>query len=440
MQYKLLHKSKKTGESTVFIRYLYAGKDILKSTAVKVLPENFTLKTGKISKRDPAAASKQAAIGLVRQALESSVAEVEKAGYKPTAAGIAQFYDLKQAKEQQVEEAIEKFAEDVVPDMERMEQEIAELERKLTFKKGLLDQLRFALEQESTNSFLTSIDKFLEKNPNSVCDHTKKGYRTLRSQIKRFNQNLTLEAINLATFQDFQTHLTGRGVVNNSVRLAITRFKTIYRYAANEKGISTEFLRDLKVIKEAADKNKFYLTKIELDAIASLEDLNPYMRQVQQQFLFCCYTGLRHSDVCVTKAEIQGNYIVKNMQKNKNIVKTPLTDDAKAILNSEYFPFQKTDVSNFIKSLKRLCSKLTVFDEETQKTIYVNSVPIVTTVKKYEKISSHTARTTAINYWILKNVGEITVARWAGHSDTKMVAKHYANHDLMDEVEVTKLK
>lgn len=441
MQFKLGPTSKKTGEATVFIRYVFEGKDILKSTGVKVLPVHFTSSTGKVSKRDTEAATKQAAIGLIRQTLESYVAIVVAEGYKPTTARVAKFYDVKQAKEKEIVEAIEQFRVDVLPDVARMEAEVSELEGKLSRKKELLTKLKYALEiEDSSNLFLTGIDAFIQSNPNNVYKTTIKGYETFKSQIRGFNKSLVIQDINLTTFEDFQTHLSSRGVKNNSVRLAMTRFKTIYKHCAKKEKILTDFLSELKLIKELADENKFYLNKEELDAIHSLTNLNPYQRQVQQQFLFCCYTGLRHSDICISKANIQGDYIEKIMQKSKRQVKTPLTDDAKAILNSEYFPFIETDVSNFIKSLKRLCKKLPVFNESFIKTSYVGSVPIAEIKKKYEMVSSHTARRTAINYWIRKGVGEITVARWAGHKDTKMIDKHYANKDLMDEVEVSKLK
>lgn len=62
----------------------------------------------------------------------------------------------------------------------------------------------------------------------------------------------------------------------------------------------------------------------ELDAIAKLKDLDKRQKHIRDAFLFCCYTGLRYSDMrTLDDAVIKNGWIMKTMYKTKFDVNIP---------------------------------------------------------------------------------------------------------------------
>lgn len=66
------------------------------------------------------------------------------------------------------------------------------------------------------------------------------------------------------------------------------------------------------------------------------QELAPHLQSVLQVFLFCCYTGLRISDVrCLTQENLIGNDLVFMMQKTRKLLRVPLNETAKRFIQSD---------------------------------------------------------------------------------------------------------
>ncbi len=62
----------------------------------------------------------------------------------------------------------------------------------------------------------------------------------------------------------------------------------------------------------------------ELEALSKLKDLDARQRHIRDAFLFCCYTGLRYSDIkTLDDAIIKNGWIIKTMYKTKFDVNIP---------------------------------------------------------------------------------------------------------------------
>jgi integrase len=72
-------------------------------------------------------------------------------------------------------------------------------------------------------------------------------------------------------------------------------------------------------------------------------------------------------------------------------------------------------------------------------THFVGNNPIIEEKMKWEAMSSHVGRKTAINNWLNKGIRESVVAKWVGHKNTKMIEKHYQNYEAASETEALKL-
>jgi integrase len=74
-----------------------------------------------------------------------------------------------------------------------------------------------------------------------------------------------------------------------------------------------------------------------------------------------------------------------------------------------------------------------------KQTHFIGNHPLTVTKEKWELMSSHFGRKTAINNWLNKGLRESVVALWAGHQNTKMIEKHYQNKDAASLKEAEKL-
>ena len=77
-----------------------------------------------------------------------------------------------------------------------------------------------------------------------------------------------------------------------------------------------------------------FLEDNELEELAKVKGLNPNEEHIRDAFLFCCYTGLRYSDIkTLSDATIKNGWIIKRMYKTKFDVNIPyaILFDGKAV-------------------------------------------------------------------------------------------------------------
>ncbi|MGI4759404.1 MAG: phage integrase SAM-like domain-containing protein, partial [Janthinobacterium lividum] len=438
MFFKLKHASKKTGLATVYVLYRYEGKETAKTTGVNLKPAHY-LGDCKVSKQDKDNASKSRKIYDTRRLLELAAEAVARNGGKPTCEAVSLFYEQMKEENKGNEQEEKDYLDSELSDMEKLELEVIELEKVLAEKKELLINYKQIFEAGyADNSKVLLADKVLEyvklDNKNYRLN-TLQGYKNLAVLIKAFRPKLGITEVNLEVLGDFKLFLNKKGMRNRSVIETVKRLKVIVKFFAKEYGMSTDFLSELTMLKVKQNDNIIYLTEEELEEFELVELESANQRQIQKQFLFCCYTGLRISDIHITKGNIhpmpigedgiQRNELRVAMTKTGSTVFIPLSPKAEAIINSAEFPFKNIFLNHYNKGLKLICKKLPSLQKEITLTHFVANNPVAITKPKWELVSSHTGRKTAINTWLNKGVSETVVGEWAGHVDTQMLRKHY---------------
>jgi site-specific recombinase XerD len=283
------------------------------------------------------------------------------------------------------------------------------------------------------------ISAYLRLNPENYSENTILGYEDLRTLLTKFNPRLTIEEVNLAMFQEFQSHLIKKGFRNQSIRVSFARLKKVYTYYAEEMGLPVAFIAKFKMVRELYNDQVVFLSQEEVALVEQVDLPNKSQDHIRWQFLFSCETGLRHSDLYITTANVRATELHVTMRKSKHTVKPPLTARAKAILASEHFPFKPRTINQYNKVLRVIARQAGLTEVVTQ-THFVGNRPVTETRQKWEFISSHVGRKTAINNWLNRGVRESVVALWAGHQNAKMIQKHYQNRDAASAAEAKKLR
>ena len=211
---------------------------------------------------------------------------------------------------------------------------------KLKLAKQIRDKKAMELqanEHEIVNYQLNKIE-LVTYFENYLSKYTKKDKRNIEGVLKRFllfakEEGIvltTMKKLNSGIVSDFADYLksTCKGEGANSY---FARFKKVLNKAVKD-GLITKSPADGIVIKKDNSRMKDVLTIEEIQLLANVEIGNS---QVKNAFLFCCFTGLRWSDIKQLKWEnvdLRNNLLKTIQSKTSKHVEITLNDTALKLL------------------------------------------------------------------------------------------------------------
>lgn len=169
-----------------------------------------------------------------------------------------------------------------------------------------------------------------------------------------------------------------------------------------------------------------------------------YLERVRDVFVFCCFTGLRHSDAYnLTKSDVKDDCIEITTKKTADSLTIELNDVSRSILQKykdEVLPNNKAlpVISNqkMNEYLKELC-QLAGFDEEIRETSFQGNKRIDVILPKYELIRTHAGRRSFICNALAAGIPVNVVMKWTGHSDYKVMRPYI---DVADKIKAQEMK
>ena len=130
-----------------------------------------------------------------------------------------------------------------------------------------------------------------------------------------------------------------------------------------------------------------------------------------------CYTGLRYQDVIsLNRGCINGNYINMVQAKTGERVTIPLLPQVIRILEKYDFCLKANTKIN--KQLKEVC-KLAKINDVVWRKSYVDGVLVNKSYKKYDLVSSHTARRSFATNSYQKGIPTASIMKITGHRTEK---------------------
>ena len=253
------------------------------------------------------------------------------------------------------------------------------------------------------------------------------------------------------------------GYMRSTNERYISLFKTFVRIAEN-KGIHTNFIAKnsfhIPPVREEDKAKEIYLTKDELSAVYEMK-LYGLEEKVRDVFLIGCYTAQRFSDYsridehCIGTTS-KGNRVIRLLQvKTKVPVVIPILDPKLETLLEKY-NYNVPNLSDvvFNRYIKEICHRLSettpslavmertkLNKKETQretkarksgKEIFEYDEQGFPVKPKWELVSSHTARRTAItNMYLSGNYSIQQIMSVSGHKKEKTF-KNYIKLSLDD--------
>lgn len=256
----------------------------------------------------------------------------------------------------------------------------------------------------------------------------KNSFNHLKDYSTAQRKKLSFENIDLDFYQDFIEYLTlTKRLATNTIGGIIKDLKTFLN-EASERGINKNFAyksKRFRVIAEESDS--IYLTDEELNELFEL-DLSggPRLEKVRDLFLVGCYTGLRYSDFTEIRQEnIINGFIHITTKKTSEKVVIPFHPIVKAIFKKYrgHFPesISNQKLNAYLKEIAKMCESMhTKVSIKTTK----GGVSVIKNYKKFELISSHTARRSFATNAYLQGVPSFVIMGITGHRTEKAFNKY----------------
>lgn len=263
---------------------------------------------------------------------------------------------------------------------------------------------------------------------------TDKGTRYSNGTIKSYKSNLILltefekeigfiniEDINIEFYNSFLQYCNKIGYRTNTTGSVIKRIKAIL-HTAFEEGVSkNDIFRsgNFKAVKEKV--YNIYLTSEELKKLIELPLTGTY-EKYRDLFLIGCYTAQRYSDYCrISPEHLQltgnGNKVIDLVQvKTKQRVMIPFLFPELDLLLAKYdYKVPKIVEQVFNRELKKI-GEMAGIDKDIVLTENIGGVTKERMVKKYELITSHTARRTGATNLFLLGYSPLQIMKVTGHT------------------------
>lgn len=215
-----------------------------------------------------------------------------------------------------------------------------------------------------------------------------------------------------------------RNLAQNTVASFVRGLKVFLRWCREERGMSVPVeLRKLQG--KHADVLKMWLSAEDLAALTTAM-LPAHLTRVRDVLLFCCYTGLRYSDVWALQPgnlhEWDGARVLRLVQtKTRTGVSIYLTEAAGAIIDryagdgerARLLPVLANQVMN--RHLKQV-GKYAGLTAPVVVTERIAGEVVKKSVPKYELLTSHTARHTFATQSLLRGMPVEVLQKVMGHA------------------------
>jgi len=292
---------------------------------------------------------------------------------------------------------------------------------------------------ESPNTFHGFVSAYLERNKTRINPKTGKiisykvkkeherTYQLLRAFEKQEYQGMKLdfEDITLDFYGDFTAYLQNLNLAVNTIGHKIQTLKT-WMNEATARGINTNLQYKSHLFRAITEETEnTYLQEKELEKLYRFEFESEKLTRVRDLFLIGAYTGLRFSDFTgITPENIRFNTLHIEQQKTGKLVVIPLHPIFRSIWE-KYGHKLPRNISNqkFNQYIKEVC-RLAGIDTLEQKSITKGGIRTRQTYRKYELVSSHTARRSFATNLYLSGFPTLSIMQITGHKTETAFMKY----------------
>ena len=184
------------------------------------------------------------------------------------------------------------------------------------------------------------------------------------------------------------------------------------------------------------------LTENELFRIYNLKNLPERLKRARDIFCFGCFTGLRFSDIDKLRHfHLNDDFIEIKAEKTKDSLRIPLNVYAKEILYKYQDSFNDRPLPTGLSNQKTNEALKEIGEHAKLNDIiclekFNGSNKVTITKKKYELLSTHTARRTFVTLALEKGIRAEVVMTMTGHKNYKTFKRYIKITDKVTQLEM----
>jgi len=266
-------------------------------------------------------------------------------------------------------------------------------------------------------------------------------FAAVKNHIKKFDEGVTFEALDESKLIEYVTFLCEEeGMRNSSVMKQIAYLKWFLRWCTKKGYNQNMAYESFNPKLRNPPKKVIFLTLEELQKLKDYQvpESKKYLERVKDVFWFCCFSGLRYSDVYnLKRSDIKPNHMEVTTVKTVDDLIIDLNKHSQAILDKYKDVHFKDDkalpvisnqkMNNYLKELGELVG----IDDPIRETYYKGNQRINTVTPKYALLGTHTGRRTFICTALSLGIPVHVVMKWTGHSDYKAMKPYI---DIADKI------
>jgi integrase len=251
-------------------------------------------------------------------------------------------------------------------------------------------------------------------------------FKYLKDYANDKKKVLDFKNIDMDFYDGFTQFLQDKKLAVNTIGKKIQTLKIFLNAAKDENKNSYEGYKSKKFVAMTEDSETIYLNESELAIIYNKNfSKTPALERVRDLFLVGCWTGCRFSDIAqITPESISGGFIHLKQYKTGTKVIIPLHPVVTAILN-KYKGRLPEPISNqkFNESLKDV-ARIAKIKETTHKAITKGGVKVSTAYKKWQLVTTHTARRSFATNLYKSDFPSLSIMAITGHKTEESFLKY----------------
>lgn len=277
-------------------------------------------------------------------------------------------------------------------------------------------------------SFLDIYDEFVAKKgfERNWTAATFKKFRALRKHIIKFRSKPVFENFDERGLGEYVKYLMVKAEMkNSSIKKNLSFLKWFLRWS-NKKGYHKVIDFETFDPKLEVSRNKpIFLTPDELKSLWNLEfdDSEKTLEHVRDVFIFCCFCGIRFSDVQLLRREnIVNGQIEITTVKTTDQITIPLNEITSFILRKyKDYPTTNNKALPVISNQKtnshlKTIAKMAGITRTVPRTQIKGHQRVDSFLPKYTLIGTHTARRTFVTLGLSLGIQPQIIMDWTGHS------------------------
>lgn len=290
-------------------------------------------------------------------------------------------------------------------------------------------------------SFWESYDEFVKErgrmNDWTVATYHK--FAALKNHLTEHNANLSFDDMTENGLNDLVDFFRNtKNMRNSTIGKQLGYLKWFLKWAFQKKHFSDPTYMGFKAKLKSTDKEVIFLTADELKKLMAYEipEKKKHLERVRDAFLFCCYSGLRHSDLFnLKRSDVHEDHISITTVKTAHSLRIELNDMTRAILDKyKDIPFKDNKALPVLTNqkmndyIKELC-KMAEINTPVRLTYYKGNERVDEVYPKHQLIGTHAGRRTFICTALSLNIPPDVIMKWTGHRSYKSMMPYIAIAD-----------